>query len=470
MKLRNLVSVVLVSSCLVLAANAATMRVGRAAVKITPPVGSPMGNSYGLSISQGVHDDLYAKALVLEQDGVKTAIVACDTVSLRGAIVAEARRLIESKTSLKGAQVIISATHCHAGPQMHPLFLKQVGGKGEQMGLEYISTLPGLIAESVGLAEADLTPARVSATMSSEKSLVFNRRFLMKDGSVRMNPGRLNPQSVRPVGDVDAELSVVYFESLESKPLVTLVNYPLHVAIVGGNRFSSDYPGVLSRMLAEVKGKDMLTIFTNGTSGNVNHIDSGRKDQLSGNEEAARIGIILASAVLKSYPALQPIDTQPLKVRTDKVDLPVASVSEREVAQARETMSRYGKPNGPSFDDVVRAWRILDLEELKGKPLETEVQAITLGDELAYVGFPGDAFVELGLSIKTNSPFPLTIVSEQSGNGAISYVPNQRAFPEGGYEVNSARFLPGGAELLIDAAGRLLTDLFPYGKVRGQKN
>jgi hypothetical protein len=152
------------------------------------------------------------------------------------------------------------------------------------------------------------------------------------------------------------------------------------------------------------------------------------------------------------------------------VDLPVASVSEREVAQARETMSRYGKQNGPSFDDVVRAWRILDLAELKSKPLETEVQAITFGDELAYVGFPGDAFVETGLSIKTNSPFPLTIVSEQSGNGAISYVPNRRAFPEGGYEVNSARFLPGGAELLIDAAGRLLTDLFPYGKSRGQKN
>ncbi len=466
MKLRILFSIALVPSCLVLEADAGTMRVGRAAVKITPPLGTPMGSSYGLTISQGVHDDLYAKALVLEQDGVKTAVVACDTVSLRGAIVAEARRLIESRTSLKGAQVIMSATHCHAGPQMHPLFLKQVGGNGERLGLEYIGRLPGLIAESVRLAEADLTPARVAAAISCEKSLVFNRRFLMKDGSVRMNPGRLNPESVRPVGVVDCDLSVVYFESLESRPLVTLVNYPLHVAIVGGNRFSSDYPGVLSRMLAEVKGEDMLTIFTNGTSGNINHIDFGRKEQLGGNQESARVGIVLAAAVLKSYTDLRAINTQPLKVRTDKVHLPIPSVSESEVTQAREIMSKYGKTAGPPFDDVVRAWRVLDLEELRGKPMETEVQAITLGDELALVGFPGDAFVETGLSIKTNSPFPLTIVCEQSGNGSISYVPNRRAFPEGGYEVISARFLPGGAELLIDAAGRLLVDLFPYSKGR----
>jgi hypothetical protein len=60
---------------------------------------------------------------------------------------------------------------------------------------------------------------------------------------------------------------------------------------------------------------------------------------------------------------------------------------------------------------------------------------LTLGDELALVGFPGDAFDELGLNIKLNSPFPFTIVNEQSGNGTLSYVPNRKAFPEGAYEV-----------------------------------
>src|SRR5262249_20351480 len=100
-----------------------------------------------------------------------------------------------------------------------------------------------------------------------------------------------------------------------------------------------------------------------------------------------------------------------------------------------------------------------DVAALDGKPLETEVQAITLGDELAWVGMPGDAFTELGLAIKTNSPFRSTIVGEQAGGRAISYVPNREAFPGSAYEGPSARFSPGGAELLVDRAIQLLIDL-----------
>ena len=88
------------------------------------------------------------------------------------------------------------------------------------------------------------------------------------------------------------------------------------------------------------------------------------------------------------------------------------------------------------------------------------MQAITFGGDLAIVGYPGDSFVELGFRIKENSPFARTFVSEQSGSGSIGYVPNEKAYPEGSYEVESARLAPGGGEILADAAVRLLTELF----------
>src|SRR5437762_10123738 len=81
---------------------AGDLRIGRAAVTITPSVGTPMGSSYGITVSAGVHDDLYAKALVMDLDGVRTAMVACDLISIRRPIVAEARRLIEKTTGLRG--------------------------------------------------------------------------------------------------------------------------------------------------------------------------------------------------------------------------------------------------------------------------------------------------------------------------------------------------------------------------------
>jgi len=169
-------------SCLFLAvAAAADLRVGRAKVVITPPLGAAMGSSYGLTPAKGVADDLHAKALVLESGGVKAAMVACDLISIRKSIVAEARRLIEQRTGLRGDQVILSATHCHAGPQMHPLFLALAGGPAEQLGKQYVADLPGRIAEAVRLAEADLQPARASAAVVHEDSVVFNRRFLLQD-------------------------------------------------------------------------------------------------------------------------------------------------------------------------------------------------------------------------------------------------------------------------------------------------
>src|SRR5437016_9403070 len=410
---------------------AAELRIGRAVVNITPPVGAPMGSSYGITISTGIHDDLFAKTLVLDVDGVRAAMVSCDLISIRRPIVTEARRLIERATGLRGGQVILSATHCHAGPQMSPIFLALVPDPARRLAEQYAATLPARIAESVRLAVSTLTAARAWANIGREDHLSFNRRFLLKDGTVIMNPGPGNPNIVRPVGPIDPDVAVVYFDSPQGKPLATYVNFALHVAVAGGSLFSSDFPHVLAETLAAVKGPDMVTMFTNGMSGNTNHIDVHDNAGLNGYPQVARIGTILAADVLRAYRHLAPVSATRLQNRTEKVDLPTPQFRPEEVERARRIVAQYGKRPGPAFLDVVHAWKVIDVAALDGKPLETEVQAITLGDELAWVGMPGDAFTELGLAIKTNSPFLHTIVSEQSGAGAISYVPNRKAFPEG---------------------------------------
>jgi hypothetical protein len=96
----------------------------------------------------------------------------------------------------------------------------------------------------------------------------------------------------------------------------------------------------------------------------------------------------------------------------------------------------------------------------QGKPLEAEVQVIALGDQLAWVALPGEIFVELGMAIKQASPFPYTIVAELA-NGSVGYVPSRKAYPEGAYEVVSARCAAGSGEMLVDAALRMLKELHP---------
>jgi neutral ceramidase len=107
----------------------------------------------------------------------------------------------------------------------------------------------------------------------------------------------------------------------------------------------------------------------------------------------------------------------------------------------------------------VRAYRTLDIAGRDGKPHQLEVQVISLGKEVAWVGLPGEIFVELGIALKKRSPFPRTFIAELA-NENIGYVPDRRSFAEGNYEPESARCAPGSGEKLMDAAADLLLALY----------
>ncbi len=186
------------------------IRVGAAAVTITPPVGTPMAGYYSERGVQEVHDDLLAKAIVIEVGGRSAALVVLDLITTPRDLVEEARREIERTTHVRGADVMISATHTHTGPVLDRN--NAFGGQSELVK-SYRGGLPAKIAEAVRRAEAQLVPARVLAARGREESIAFNRRYHMKDGTVGWNPGKLNPNIIKPAGTIDPEVPVVFFES-----------------------------------------------------------------------------------------------------------------------------------------------------------------------------------------------------------------------------------------------------------------
>ena len=444
-----------------MAAHAGDLRLGRAAVRITPPLGMPMGGYFALRLATGTNDDLYAKALVLEKDGVKAAIVACDLESIPRKFTDAARALIQKTTGLRGENVMISVTHTHTGPEMSPLFLAWAEGPAAEVARQYHAALPGMIAEAVQRAEQNLAPARVWTATGHEDSLSFNRRFLMEDGTAQFNPGKLNPEIVRPLGPIDPSVPVVYFDSIDGKPLATYVNFALHLDTVGGTEFSADYPYTLGKLLEGARGSDMLTVFTIGTAGNINHLDVNSPAAQQGHAESARIGTVLAAEVLRTFQKLKPVPSGPIQVRRGIVKLPVYDLKPGEIAAARAVIERVRQqgPDAAEFLETVHAFKVLNVAEYQGKPLEAEVQVITLGDQLAWVAVPGEVFVELGLALKTASPFPQTVVAELA-HDMIDYIPNRKAYAEGAYEVVNSRCQPGSGEMLLEVATRLLIESY----------
>jgi hypothetical protein len=438
----------------------AGLQLGVAAVKINPPPGIGLAGYYHARTNDGVLDDLHARAMVMDDGQTRAGIVVCDLIGMPRWIVEEARQRIEEQVGIPGGNLMIAATHTHTAPVVYREWSRDdADGAATPVSVQYSKSLPERIAEAVAEAKSKLQPVRWYAGRENEEKLAHNRRWWMRDGSVGWNPGKLNPELLRPAGPIDPQVGVLYAASESDAAVLTFVNYAMHPDTTGGTRLSADYPGALARTLALYKGPDMLTLFANGTCGNLNHVDFRWGAPQSSAAEANRLGVILAAAVFKAYPALEllPNDLR-LRVSVEKVRLPLPDVTAAEVAQARMDARTARDNTREGFMKLVRAHRVLDVAAREGRPEEVEVQVIAAGAELAWVSWPGEVFVELGLSVKAGSPFRHTYNVELA-NGTIGYIPNKSAWPEGNYEVESARVAAGAGEMLVTSALRQMSEL-----------
>ncbi len=447
-----------------LPASSPSIRVGVAATDITPPMGIPMAGYYHERGADGVLDSLYCKAMVLESGNERVALVVLDIITITRAVTDRARAEIERTTGIKGANVMISATHAHTGPMLANRGLRDSAMGGQNpLVIQYTENLPNLIAESVRRASLGLQPANISFARGRCENLAYNRRYFMRDGSVAWNPGKLNPNIVMPAGPVDPDVGVLYIEtpnpSGAGKSVGTYINFAMHPDTTGGSKISADWPGALSRILTSYHGPAHFTMVVNGTCGNINHIDTSSKLPGSGTVEQNRIATILGGAVFQAYKDLKPLEQGVLRTRSQIVELALPEISPQQVEEARKIVEITKDDRGANFMKLVRAFRVLDVASREGRPHRLEVQVITLGRTLAWVALPGEVFVELGLAIKKYSPFTETFIAELA-NENIGYIPDRRSYAEGNYEPESSRCAPGSGEKLVAAAVTMLNALY----------
>jgi neutral ceramidase len=443
--------------------QAANLRVGVAAVDITPPPGIPMAGYYHERGADDVLDPLFSKAMVVESGGERAAFVVLDLISITRGITDEARAQIEKATGIPGGRVMISATHAHTGPELANRGKRSADMGGQkQIAVDYTEALPAKIATGVRLANERLLPAQLHVAKGRCENLTFNRRYFMRDGSVGWNPGKQNPDIVMPAGPSDPEVSLLYVEKPgaagPTQSLATYVNFSMHPDTCGGSKISADWPGALSRVLAGYHGPNHLTLVANGTCGNLNHFDTSWGWPQGTPIEQHRIATILGASVFQAYKNLTSVTAGSLRAKSEIVELALPEITPAQLEEARQTVATTKDDRGGNFMKLVRSYRTLDIAGREGKPHRVEVQGIALGKDLAWVSLPGEIFVELGLAIKKRSPFPQTFVIELA-NENIGYVPDRRSYAEGNYEPESARCAAGSGEKLVAAAVKLLTEL-----------
>ena len=426
-----------------------SLQIGAAEVPITPPLGVSIAGYYEDRKADDVHDDLYAHAVVLSAGDTSAAVVVCDLIGLNRDLTLEAREIIEQHTGIPPSRVMVTCTHTHTGP-----VTSKRASRIMSADPAYLDVLTRKIADSVRLAYMRRQPATVEVGRGRAEGMAFNRRFWMKDGTLRTNPYSQVAEIDRPAGPIDPEVGILLARATDGSPIAVVSNYALHADEVGGTAICADYQGVQARVLKRVLGEGCVVLCPNGCCGDINHYDVSKPPPQKGFRVAERSGMVLAGEVIKRLTDLAEAQGSGLFAGSQVLDIPLRVPTEEEVAWAEKAIN--GEMHG--FDDqglaVVRAHRILGIRDSGLSQIPVEVSVISWGN-WAMVGLPGEVFVEHGLRIKEQSPFGHTLVAELC-NDSIGYVPTQAAYDQGGYEPNNSRVQPGSGEKMVEVALELL--------------
>lgn len=437
-------------------------RAGAATSNITPWMGLLINGNMHNGVVSNVHDELHARALVLDDGDMQIAMVVVDNCLITRDIFDAAKEYIQQQTGIHKEHVLISATHAHSAPAATAIFETDIDP-------DYIRFLTVRIADAVIQASRNLAPAKIGWGVGSVPQHVFNRRWKMKLGTpfrdpflktndtVQMNPGFANPNLLEPAGPTDPEVSFVAVQSIDGKPLALLANYSLHyVGGVPGNTASADYYGAFCDRIGELlnvggQSPQFVALMANGTSGNINNANFREPPKKQASFEQIKIvANDVAQEVLRVYKTIQFRDSAPLKMTQREIKLGVRMPDKYELMAAHDLVDDKKIPF-KTVQELYARESILLAQFPEEVPLL--LQTIRIG-ELAIASVPCEVFVETGLALKKQSPFKPTFTIELA-NGYNGYLPTPEHHKLGGYETWRAR----SSYLEVNAEPKIFTTL-----------
>lgn len=434
-------------------------RAGAATSNISPWIGLSMNGGMTDNPVKYVHDELHARALVLDDGTTKLAFIVCDSCMVVREVVTDAKNRIRERTGIAPDHVLISATHAHSCPTSGGVF---------QSGPDpnYRRFLALKIADAVSGAVTNLAVARVGWGAGRNAEQVFNRRWYMKNGvtnpdpfgrttdKVRMNPVPGGAELVKPAGPIDPDVFVVSVQTPSGKPVALLANYSLHyVGGVGGNHASADYYGAFADRVQQLLGADrqdppFVGIMSNGTSGDINNINFRTpRAALPPYGQIRKVADDLAQEAARVAKSIEYHGRATLDARASELMLAVRKPDRDDLIRAESIIARAQGAALKSLDEVYARETLLLPKYPDAIPVT--IQALRIGG-LAVVAIPCEVFVEIGLKIKAKSPIkPVFTIS--LANGYNGYLPTKAQHALGGYETWRAR----SSYLEVDAADKI---------------
>ncbi|MGE0867313.1 MAG: neutral/alkaline non-lysosomal ceramidase N-terminal domain-containing protein [Kofleriaceae bacterium] len=417
---------------------------GFSKVCISPPVGTAMaGYAARQGGSEGTHDDIFVRSLVLEADGKAMALVSVDVLALSAELIAELRQRIERRTSIPRTNILIAATHTHAAPVTITTFCNP----DEPLDPATMDQLTSAVEQACARAWSERFPARVGVGAGRVTDISNNRR----------TPDR------RPV---DEAVGLIRIDDQAGRTRAVVVHYACHPTVLGpdNRRISGDFPAFAIERIEHALGPDTMAMYLNGTQGN---LSVGHASELSAIgiitpgrtfERARELGFKLGDAALAALPAIDARSSIALDVVTWPCPLPLktypspahtaTALADAETALSRAPTDEVARKKSERLYASIDHFYAREAARFQDGVFPVELVGLRIGDAV-FVGVPAEVFVELGLQIKQRARHPVFIVG--LANGYIGYLPTAESYAAGGYEVVSSRLAPEAASVLVNA-------------------
>ncbi len=457
------------------------MQAGFFSTDITAPVGTMQAGNYSPQYLEGVAGPLKVRAAVFEQDGFLTAFAGVDCCVISKETIASALDFAFEKSGLKFDHHVISASHTHSAAAVSSFFDLELLHHADPRVHDLLKDSPvpdawytDWVVRQLGtaliMAFRRLEPALINTGSGEEATMIFNRRFFLKDGRAYTHPGRMNPDIVKPAGPIDPQVSVIGAWRENGTLIGCLLNYSCHGTTYSGHLAHGDWYQYAEETLQKLFGESCGVVLLNGPCGDVTQVNNLAWSKDFGLDCSYKLGFRVAAEAGKVLVSAEKYAYQVLAGQTEILPVARRQPSAESLVKAWQTVERLAdNPKAP--DAVFARERLIAGELARLEPLRSlPLTAIQIGSAVV-LATPAEYFTSLSLHIKKNSSFPTCMVVELANDG-VGYVPDTAAFDPntgGGYETVLTAYsnlVPEAgdliAEKLLELAAKLSPETIPH--------
>ena len=421
------------SLLLTVAAESRTLEAGAAKIDITPSADAALPMSGYADRKQGfrgIHDHIYARAIVLGDGSRLAAVVAWELIGVPNAVWEELSGRIARETGIPSEYLLLCAVHDHSAPAPFGMY-----GNDSPKSAAYTKQVEDATVEVIRKAKETLQPAQIGIGTGKANVNVNRREYSPETGWWL---------GYNPEGPSDKTVTVVRFEALSGKPIALLINYAVHAVVMGGenDQISGDLAGATSRYVESYyrgKAEDaprsdagaaiqlrpekisegVVALWTSSAAGDQNPISLSRGSDFTMVES---LGKILGEEAVRVAGAIHTTNQVHIWGQQQVIRCPGRSVEP-----------------GPLPRKEYR-WRDAD-------PVNIRLSLLMMND-IVLAGVSGEVLTMIHEHLKKESPFSRTVMVTHA-NGSSGYIPDDAAFGQVSYEITTSRLKPGCAESAI---------------------